>query len=608
MMVPKLVERIKGLRFRTKIFLSNFIIIVFVAMTIGGIAVYISSQYIERNAKDMSKQVIDQVAENIDNRAKGLFNTSVYMITDPVIRQILGEGTETVTPDNYPVFRSRMEFLLEPYGNGNPYIKSILIQSRTGYTYGWGRMESDGKGLNSDEAQRTIELGKTFLEQIGGNQGWTSSEGDIVLVRQFINIDKVSESLGVLVISVDPRYFRSVDMGSSLVQWENIAVMNNRGDMLIAGASPVAGEIVAASHRLGDYLTTASSTIARAGNSNYLLTAVKSGGLGWHILCFIPMSRLQATTRLLGWVIAFVCLVAIMISTGIAAMLSNSTAKNIKTLEVTMRKVEEGDFNVRVAPMGRDEVGMLSVRFNYMVLRINDLINSAYKERIAKQQAEFKALLAQINPHFLYNTLGTIRWYSHMKGQQDIEQMVSSLIQLLKTSVRREGELHLLEHELANIASYIHLQKIGYGEAFQVDYQIDDTLLDGYVPFLTLQPLVENAILHGLEVSKGNGLIEIEARREHDDLLLIVKDNGVGMDENVITDILHHDHSASSSQGLYSIGVRGINERIQLYFGEPYGLSYISKPGLGTQAIVRLPYITNLEEMRHVVSSHDRGG
>ncbi|MFC0212164.1 sensor histidine kinase [Paenibacillus chartarius] len=607
MMIRLLNERMKSLRFRTKIFLSNFIIIVFVALTIGGFAVYVSSQYIVSNARDMSKQVIHQVAGNIDNRAKGLFNTSVYIITDPVIRQILGENTVTVTPDNYPVFRSRMEFLLEPHGNGNPYIKSILIQSRSGYIYGWGRMESAGKGLDEAAAQQTIEMGKAYLSEIGGNLGWTSSEGDIVLLRHFINIDRVSESLGLLMIRVDPRYFRSIDVNSSMMQWENIEVMNSRGDVLIGGGHPVSSEMMAGRLWGGDP-TTASSRIVRDANTSYLLTAAVSGDLGWRVLCYIPMSKLQATTRLLGLVIALVCLAAILISTGIAALLSKSTAKSIKKLEQTMRKVEEGDFSVRVVPMGRDEVGMLSVRFNYMVHRINELINSAYKERIAKQQAEFKALLAQINPHFLYNTLGTIRWYSHMKGQPDIEQMVSSLIQLLKTSVRREGELHLLEQELANIASYIHLQKIGYGDAFRVDYRIDETLLNGYVPFLTLQPLVENAILHGLEMSKGNGLIEISARREGNELLLVVKDNGVGMDESVISDILHREQRGTSPQGLYSIGVRSIHERIQLYFGECYGLRYNSKPGEGTEAIVRLPYMTELEAMRRAVSGHDRGG
>jgi sensor histidine kinase YesM len=303
-----------------------------------------------------------------------------------------------------------------------------------------------------------------------------------------------------------------------------------------------------------------------------------------------------------------VCLEAIAISTGIAVLLSNSMARNIKILEQTMRKVEEGDFHVRAAPLGRDEVGMLSVRFNYMVTRINELIVVAYEERMAKQRAEFQTLLARINPHFLYNTLGTIRWYSRMRRQPDIEMMVSSLIDLLKASLRRSGEFQPLGQELDDLASYIHLQKIGYGDAFEVVYRVDEPLRSCYVPFFTLQPLVENAILHGLEISKGGGSIVIEASREAGELVVVVADNGVGMDAGTMDAILRDGGRGSTTQGLNSIGVRSIHERIRLYYGGRYGLEYDSAPGQGTQAIVRLPYITDAEEVRRYAAGDDRGG
>ena len=348
------------------------------------------------------------------------------------------------------------------------------------------------------------------------------------------------------------------------------------------------------------------ATVEYAGTDSHLFVQERTPTLGWRVLCFIPMSVLMSGTQILVLVIVLVSLFAILISTGIAAVLSNSSTRNIKILEQTMRRVEDGNFDVRIVPLGKDEIGSLSIRFNFMLARINELINTVYKEQIAKQQAEFTVLMSQINPHFLYNTLGTVKWYARMNKQSEIERMVTAVIDLLKSSVRRVGEFHSLEEEITQLKNYIYIQKIGYGDAFQIDYEVNEQWMASEVPYFILQPLVENAILHGIEMSKGKGHIRLTAKVVDHDLMLIVEDNGKGMESKQAADLLHVVSQKESVPGVTSIGIHNVNERIQLYYGHQYGLSYESALGVGTKAIVRIPYKIHRQRWVDYAERHDR--
>ncbi|MBD0378927.1 sensor histidine kinase [Paenibacillus sedimenti] len=591
---PWKLSRIKDYRIRTKILLSNMIIILFITLAIGGVALYASIQFIESNTKDLAVQVIHQVSDNIENRAKEVFTSSVYVMSDSAIRQIVSETGEAVTNENYPAFRSRMEYLLAQYGNGNPYMNSIFIQTKGGRVYWWENKKGLDYALDQKAVQEITNTGSAYLRAHGNNKGWAPSfrqRKEVFLVRDFVDVSQIDQSLGTIIFSVDADYFLSLSTNSSIIQPNNMAILNQTNELLAGGETEEADDLINSS--LASTLQDTQSSTAFAHNAKadgHLLIQERTSTLGWRVLCFIPLSNLLSDTRVLVLVIVLVSLIAILISTGIAILLSNSTTRNIKLLEQTMRKVEDGNFDVRIAPLGRDEIGSLSVRFNFMVSRINDLINTVYKERIAKQQAEFTVLMSQINPHFLYNTLGTVKWYARMHNQPDIDRMLTAVIDLLKYSVRRAGEFHSLEQEINHLRNYIFIQKIGYGEAFQMKYEVDDSVLACEVPYFILQPLVENAILHGIEMSKGIGVINLQAWKEEHQLVITVEDNGVGMDAGQITRILNGENRKQAMPGVTSIGIRNVNERMHLYYGERYGLSYESVPGQGTKAILRLPY------------------
>jgi two-component system sensor histidine kinase YesM len=587
-------NRIKDFRIRTKLFLSNMILILFISTSVGGVAIYASTKFIEANTKDLSMQVIHQVSDNIENKAKEAFTSSVYLLSDTNLRQIVAEQGEEVTNENYPAFRSRMEFLLAQYGNGNPYLNAIMIQTSTGQLYWWENKKGLDHTLNHEAVSAMTLSAETYLHTHKLSMGWTPSlreRNEVFLIRDFVDVNHIDRSLGTIIYSLDANFFLSLGSGSSIIKQSNVAILNPFNELLVGGGSPETDKLIRNS--ISNVLSegdAAMATVEYAGTDSHLFVQERTPTLGWRVLCFIPMSVLLSGTQIIVFVIVLVSLLAVLISTGIAAILSNSATRNIKILEQTMRRVEDGNFDVRIVPLGKDEIGSLSLRFNFMLARINELINIVYKEQIAKQQAEFTVLRSQINPHFLYNTLGTVKWYARMNEQPEIERMISSVIDLLKSSVRRVGEFHSLDQEITQLKNYVFIQKIGYGEAFQVEYEIDEEMLACEVPYFILQPLVENAILHGIEMSKGIGKIRLTAKVVERDLLLTVEDNGKGMDPDQVVNILHVGSQKESVPGVTGIGIHNVHERIQLYYGPQYGLSYESAIALGTKATTRIPF------------------
>ncbi|MFB9325615.1 sensor histidine kinase [Paenibacillus aurantiacus] len=595
---------------RSKILISNLLLISLMAVSIGSLAIYATRYYTEVQTKDLTLQLVHQASDKIEYRAKAFVGTSVELLMHEELRQMVAGGSGEAA-SNDARNRMRINALLSEFAHNNPFLNAVLVRSTDGVVYWWSGANGAAGQLSEREAADLASVAASLLAKAAPNLMWADSPrgGDeMMFVRDYIDVDAVNRSSGTLVFLLDSEYFWDLDRQQSLIQQTNMAILNDAGAFITGGTSPHLREAADRSSRLREGgLAFADSRVRELGGESYLVTQERRSDGGWTVVCLIPTSMLFGKIRILQLVIAIVALGAILLSALVAVYLSDSTTRGIKLLERTMRRVEDGDFGIRIQPLGTDEAGILAIRFNAMLERIEELITTVYKVRLEKQQAEFSVLLAQINPHFLYNTLGTIRWYARMKQQPELERMLASLIGLLKSSVRRTSETRTLGEELADIRSYIELQKIGYGDAFEVRYDIGDELQTCGVLYLTLQPLVENAILHGLEISKGGGCITIAGRADGDDVVLTVSDNGIGIPLEKLASLLEGPESRGGYPGLHSIGVRGVHERLRLYYGEPYGLSFRSAPGHGTEAFVRMPRIQVTEGAMTVAASDDRG-
>lgn len=258
----------------------------------------------------------------------------------------------------------------------------------------------------------------------------------------------------------------------------------------------------------------------------------------------------------------------------------------LRNLTAAMDEVSEGELDKRVMVRTNDELGRLSNDFNNMLDQIEKLIERLVKEEGLKKDAELEALQYQITPHFMYNTLNSIKFAALLKGEKELGNLIGDFVELLQASVNKKGTFVTVSDELHILNNYIHLQKIRYDGNFEVNYEIDERAGSCFVPRLILQPLVENSILHGLDMKRNDSRIEIRAVIEEEYLCISVKDNGRGMTQEQIYELL--TKKTKKTSGLSGIGVANVRERLELYYGNNAGLGYDSNDD-GTTAYLYLP-------------------
>jgi len=320
----------------------------------------------------------------------------------------------------------------------------------------------------------------------------------------------------------------------------------------------------------------------------YQVLAVPSAYTGLSTVAVYDLDAVLEGVRLLGWVAVLIGLTSAGLAIAVAFWVSSGIAKPIVRLRRLMEQAEEGNLEVRYPAPPDDEVGRLGRSFNTMIGEIAKLVEQVYQEQQKKREAEFRILQAQIKPHFLYNTLDTIHWMAHDKGADDIVGIVDALTRLFRISLSKGRDRISLGEELEHVTSYLVIQKIRYAGKLDYVLDVDPGLEEVPVVKLTLQPLVENAIYHGIKEKAGPGRLRIEGRREGDALVLTVADDGVGMEPEVL-DRLVRNLQVGEDPETPGFGVFSVHHRIRLAFGEDWGLSFESEPGVGTRVRVRQP-------------------
>lgn len=286
-----------------------------------------------------------------------------------------------------------------------------------------------------------------------------------------------------------------------------------------------------------------------------------------------------------GFIIALIAVGSLFIS----LIISESITKPIKRLGMITNQVAKGDLNVRSDIKNGAEVKVLSDSLNIMIEKLSNLIETVKSEQTSLREAEFRLLQEQINPHFLYNTLDTIIWLAETNKSEAVIDMVSSLSSYFRTSLSKGKSIVTLNDEILHVKSYLSIQKLRYGDILEYEIVIPDFLAMCSIPKITLQPLVENALYHGIKNKRGKGRINIRGLMEEDYIILTIEDNGQGMKEErlkqVIDDIYNNDENNKNFFGLYNV-----NKRIQLYYGTDFGIGLESVYGEGTRVEVHIPF------------------
>ncbi|WP_314591845.1 histidine kinase [Paenibacillus terrigena] len=285
-------------------------------------------------------------------------------------------------------------------------------------------------------------------------------------------------------------------------------------------------------------------------------------------------------------IIVLICMVFLSI---IIFLFSETMLKGIEKLNTKMKMVEDGDLSVVVSTNSKDEIGQLTERFGSMLKQINQLISEVYQTKITQKAAELKALQAQINPHFLYNSLSLINSKALCIDAEEISDLVNQLSRYYRTTLNKGKQVISIQDEWTNVQAYIHIQLAMHSTNFDVEFDADDKVFQFEMIHLILQPIVENAIMHGIDPKRGErGKLILRASLDGEDIVFVVEDNGVGMEPSRIALMLEYE-----SDGY---GIKNVQERLQLLFGSEYGICIHSQLGIGTSVIVRIPQYRHIRE------------
>jgi len=327
----------------------------------------------------------------------------------------------------------------------------------------------------------------------------------------------------------------------------------------------------------------AGSWLVENSQSKKLILSQANDASGWKYVLEIPLESLMLSAQSIRSFTIAILISSILISILLALAISRVLTRRISLLANHMESQEDLTLETGPSVDGRDEIGMLTRSYNRMIKRIQELIDQLRTSQQLQKESEIKSLQAQINPHFLYNTLATINWMAADNESKKISDMVNNLAIFYRLSLNMGKEFLRIGEEVGHIRAYLEIQKIRMEEKISISYEIEDTILPYFTLKLILQPFVENAILHGAEHKAGTTHIVIKGYLSPDEHCVIFEiiDDGVGMKAPV--------HNQYVNNGGY--GIHNVNEKIQLQYGHHYGVRLFSEPGKGTTVVIRIPVV-----------------
>lgn len=323
------------------------------------------------------------------------------------------------------------------------------------------------------------------------------------------------------------------------------------------------------------------------GSSEKLYTISRSEKTGWTVVDSVRVEELLRKSNEAQSIYILVAAGLVAVALFFSKFIAKNITQPIQKLCESMEKVQEGDFSVSdVVVDSVNEIGSLTTSFNMMTHRIQELMEQNIREQEAKRKSELKALQSQINPHFLYNTLDSIIWMAEGKKNEEVVLMTASLARLLRQSISNEDEVVSIGQEIEYARGYLTIQKMRYKDKMEYQIDVDPSILNIPLIKLVLQPVIENAIYHGLKYKESKGFLLVKGFPKDGNAVLQVIDDGVGMDKETLDHIYEKHKVNYRSNG---VGIYNVQKRLQLYYGNEYGITYESEVGKGTTATITIP-------------------
>ncbi|MCX7709888.1 MAG: sensor histidine kinase [Clostridia bacterium] len=403
--------------------------------------------------------------------------------------------------------------------------------------------------------------------------------------RVIYNLDRLSQKLAVLRVDLSEEKIKDALKNAALTPNTAVYIMDSDNDVLSSSADTTAQSLSISSKALESLPVGSWSTI-EINHQKAILNYSKIKSTGWYLVSIIPQDDIMATGTKLRNEMLIYALILVGVSYLLAYFISNSSVKRLSLLTREMRKVSKGNLDVNLKKMGTDEIGELMDNFHNMVQRTALLLDEKYKMGLEIKSVELKALQAQINPHFLYNSLDLINCIAIKHNIPDIIAMVNALAKFYKLSLSKGNDIVPVKDELAHVQLYVQIQNMRFDNRIGLELDIEERLYEYRILKILLQPIVENSILHGIfEKESKSGTIRITGKLMENTIVITVADDGIGIPDENLQGILENSIGKES----HGYGIKNIHQRIKIYYGEQYGLSYRSTVGVGTEVEVRIP-------------------
>lgn len=536
---------LKDMSFRNKLRLSYVLIIMIPVLALGGFIYYSSVVYVRTQQKEEISNTTERIAIQIENYLKNCEDSSRYIVSNHELQTFL-KSDDKNAEESLMNSENIGAFLYSVLLSNQYYIK-IEIFTPKNFMVVSDLVKNDKQVQDELWYQETLEKGTC--------EWWYNEEG-LFITRSILSNSYPAKSIGILRIKIKEEMMQDVFKSAGDIPL-NVQLKDGKNAMI---------EYQSRNER----------------SDGYFKKDVPIFIPDWYLSYEVDSSYFQtwqnsSMTVPLVLILAVLVLVFILIN-----ILSKSLLRRLYFLVHTMNQVKEGDMNVKIEDDSKDELGMLASSAHSMLMRINTLINKVYVAEIEQKTLELNLLQAKISPHFLYNNLSSINWIALKNDQDKIHKITTQMATFYRTALNKGKSVDMLRIEVANIKAYLQLQLISHNNSFDVKYDISDELLNQHILTFILQPLVENAIEHGIDLLRDTrGLILIKVYECNGKLYLQVKDNGSELYKKYGKTVI--------PESVYGYGTGNVNKRIQLFYGSEYGCRiYSDATGTTSELCLRL--------------------
>ena len=568
------------------IFATVAVLVLSAVVIVTGVSMKFTNTSIFENSSEYTHTIIQQMNQNIDSYIDYMENIAYLISSNEDVQDYLFD--EKIDNEGRYRILNQFQTILDSRSD----IRNVGIISKNGRM-----LINDGsKSVNQDLDLNTQEWYATALEKpngpiltsshvqhiISGERPWV-----ITLSRGIRDRSGSGEKEGVFFIDLNYSAISGLCDQSTVGTKGYAFILDAKGNIVYHPQQQQLYNELQTENISLIMDTDEDTVLTGTGNDGKLYSISRSEKTGWTVVDCTNVKELLSKSRQAQSVYVLTAIILVIVALLFSRFMARSITLPIQKLRDSMKKVQEGDFSVSdVVVDSKNEIGSLTKSFDVMTHRIHELMEQNVHEQEEKRKSEFKALQSQINPHFLYNTLDSIIWMAEGKKNEEVVLMTASLARLLRQSISNEDEVVPIANEVEYARGYLTIQKMRYKDKLEFQIEVDSSIL--YIPLikLVLQPIIENAIYHGLKYKESKGLLIVKGFMKDGNAVLQVIDDGVGMDEETLAHIYDKHKVNYHSNG---VGVYNVQKRLKLYYGEDYGITYTSELGKGTTATITIP-------------------